>query len=206
MATALTWFFYYQNFFLIKVFTVIIFYYLAKMKHHNLFAWTNFSFFSLLILRKVFLSFFLTKIALDKVLFINVVRRNVTKSNTFSRFLNCTNGTKFATHLKWRMISFQIPFFRNYFSRYYCQKKQKCCKCYRTYFSTSVKRYFVKVPWNYYRKTVLIVILYYFRLQLSNACFHNSSIYLMKIKSFPITQEFKNASNLSKLNLYTMVF
>ena len=69
------------------------------MKHHNLFAWTNFSFFSLLILRKVFLSFVLTKIALDKVLFINVVRRNVTKSNTFSRFLNCTNGTKFATHL-----------------------------------------------------------------------------------------------------------
>ena len=125
MATALTWFFYYQNFFLIKVFTVIIFYYLAKIKHHNLFAWTNFSFFSLLILRKVFLSFVLTKIALDKVLFINVVRRNVTKSNTFSRFLNCTNGTKFATHLKWRMISFQIPIFSKLFFKILLQKEIK---------------------------------------------------------------------------------
>ena len=152
----------------------MIFYYLAKMKLHNLLAWTNFSFFSLLILRKIFLSFVLTKVALDKFFFINVVRCNVTKSNTFSLFLNCTNGTKLRNASELANDFFPNTFFQHYFLRYYCRNKEKCCKCYRTYFSTSVKRYFVKVPWNYYCKTILIVILYYFRLQLSKDCFHNS--------------------------------
>ena len=149
------------NVFLIKV-IVVISLTIRKKKNATIYLHgPTFLYFCLLIWRKVFLSFVLSKIDFDKVLFINVVPCNVTISNT-SLWVFFT----FFKFYKWYQIAwcisngewffFQIPLF----PLTLLQKETKVLEVSSQLLSTSVKRYFRKAPWKYHCKTILIVMLY----------------------------------------------